>query len=149
MKTTKPFGSTPCLSTHDTFHDAFLQGRFGLVSLPHRKRLGCVPELRSEASAIRARVEMGGDDRGLLSCKFAVEEGHHFFGGDGMHCGIHRRYPLCALGSAASWSVFADMVLVVSVEAEGSSNSRSAVRARKSRERTVLTGSSRRSPISA
>src|SRR5216684_3979941 len=119
---------------------------------PGGKRLKNVTERVSNLAALCTFVDVRRNERDAVAGEFAVEEGHDFFGSNGMRCGIHKRYPFCALGSAASWSVLVGLVLVESFEAvdtDGSNNSRRAVRARKRRDLTVFSGSCKRSAISA
>src|SRR5882762_6121143 len=90
-------------------------------------------------TAFGALVNVGGDGLRAVVGEFAVNESHDFFGGERMCGGAHALSPFWAVGRGVSFD---------EGSSGGSSKLRSAVRARKRRERTVFRGSCKRSAIS-
>src|SRR5207237_6306379 len=76
---------------------------------------------------------MGGNRSRDVREDFAVKKGHNFFGSHGMRCGIHARPPFCAAALGEATCDPRCEVAVLAADTEGSSKSRSAVRARKRR----------------
>src|SRR5437879_12049985 len=92
---------------------------------------------------------MGGNRSRDVREDFAVKKGHNFFGSHGMRCGIHARPPFCAAALGEATCDPRCEVAVLAADTEGSSKSRSAVRARKRRDLTLFHCSSRRAALSA
>src|ERR1700746_180522 len=112
---------------------------------PSDKRLKNVTERVSNLAALFTFVYVRRNETDAVGGEFAVEKRNYFLGSNGMRCGIHARSPFCTPAAAESFIGAAFRTCAEDAAPfEGSSNSRSAVRARKRRERTVLSGSCKR-----
>src|SRR2546429_4252431 len=93
---------------------------------------------RADLVTFGASLDMGGNRSRDVREDFAVKKGHNFFGSHGMRCGIHARPPFCAAALGEATCDPRCEVAVLAADTEGSSKSRSAVRARKRRDLTVF-----------